>query len=76
MKKILGSVMIILGIVLGLYVGLWLMFVGGIIQVASSINPLEATQIAYGILKIVLTGITGTISAYVLIIPGFILISE
>lgn len=57
MKQIIGILIAIAGIALGLYIGVWLMFVGGIIQIVNSINPANGLGIALGILRIVFCGI-------------------
>lgn len=62
MKKILGILIAIIGIVLGIYVGFWLMFVGGISQIINSINPINGLGIAIGIAKIVFCEIGGFIA--------------
>ena len=62
MKKvinILGIIIIIASIALGLYVGLWLLFVGGIVQIANAVNPIDGLQIAIGILKIIFASPVG-----------------
>ena len=48
MKKIIGILIAIAGIALGIYVGVWLMFIGGIVQIVNSINPLNGLGIALG----------------------------
>lgn len=53
MKKVIGILMAIVGIALGIYVGVWLMFVGGIVQIINSINPTNGLGIALGIVRIV-----------------------
>lgn len=53
MKKIIGILIAIAGIALGIYVGVWLMFVGGIVQIINSINPTNGLGIALGIVRIV-----------------------
>lgn len=53
MKKIISVLIIIISILLGLYVGVWLLFAGGIIQIVNSINPLNGGGIALGIVKII-----------------------
>ena len=72
MKELVGVLMILFGILLGLYVGGYLMFVRGIIQLVQSITPvIAASGIAWGIAKIVFASFVGTIVAYVMVIPGF-----
>ena len=46
MKKIIGILIAIAGIALGIYVGVWLMFIGGIVQIVNSINPVNGLGIA------------------------------
>lgn len=53
MKKVIGILIAIVGIALGIYVGVWLMFIGGIVQIVNSINPTNGLGIALGIVRIV-----------------------
>lgn len=53
MKKVIGILIAIVGIALGIYVGVWLMFIGGIVQIVNSINPLNGLGIALGIARII-----------------------
>ena len=69
MKQIIGILVAIAGIILGIYVGVWLMFVGGIIQIVNSINPANGLGIALGILRIAFCGI-GTSIAYLGVVIG------
>lgn len=62
MKKIIGILIAIAGIVLGIYVGIWLMFAGGIIQIVNSINPINGLGIALGILRIIFCEVGGFIA--------------
>lgn len=62
MKKIIGILIVIVGIALGIYVGAWLMFIGGITQIVNSINPVNGLGIALGIARIVFCGIGGFIA--------------
>lgn len=63
--NIFGFVMIAVGILLGLYVGGWVLFVGGIVQVIEAIKatPVEALGIAVGILRVVVAMAVGTLIA-------------
>jgi len=73
MKIILGIIMIILGVILGVYVGVWVCFVGGIVDVINEIRAehLEAVNVGIGLAKIFFAGISGWVSALLLIIPGY-----
>lgn len=56
LKKIstaIGWIIMVAGFLLGLWVALYLMFYGGIIQIINGINPLNAVAIATGICKII-----------------------
>ena len=71
MKTIIGLLLCLAGIVVGVYVGAYLMFIRGIIQVVTSITPtINAVGIAWGIARVVSAGITGWFSFFVLFIPG------
>ncbi len=62
MKKIIGILIAIAGIALGIYVGVWLMFIGGIVQIVNSINPLNGLGIALGIARIIFCEVGGLIT--------------
>jgi len=51
--RILGGAILIASIVISIYLGVYLMLFGGIVQIITSINPLNAAGIAFGILRIV-----------------------
>lgn len=56
MGKILGILIIILGIAGGIYFGVWFMLAGGIFQIIEAIqNNWEATGIVWGVIRIVLS---------------------
>lgn len=82
MSKVIGVLMMIAGIALGSYIGIWLCFVGGILDIVQVINlvinkeALEGMLLAFGILKIVLASLCGWLSAFILLVPGFALINE
>ena len=71
MKNILQVLIIAISIILGLYVGVWLMFAGGIIQIINGINPLNRLDVAIGICRIVFCEIGGLIP-----VAGFYLASK
>lgn len=72
MKAIIGIVLIVCGIILGLYMGVWVCFIGGICDVISQIRAeeMEAMGVAWGIAKVLFSGAVGWISALVMIVPG------
>jgi len=72
MKTALGILLIVAGLVFGLWAGIWWAFIGGIIQVivAAKATPIVASAIAWGILKVICSGLIGWIALAVLAIPG------
>jgi len=75
MKTILGLVLIVLGVLLGFYVGAYLMFFKGIVQIVQNITPqVNAVGISLGALRIVFATLLGWVCAIILILPGVKLI--
>ncbi len=72
MKILLGIILILAGIALGIYVGFWLLFVGGIMTIINAIkaDPVSATSIAWGAIKIIFAGAAGGLSFWALALPG------
>lgn len=73
-----GIVLIILGIGAALYAGLWWAFIGGIIQVVEAVKatPVEAMDLALGIVRIVFAGAIGALTAVIAIFPGWALLQR
>lgn len=72
MKDIIGLLLIIGGIVLGLYMGVYVCFFGGIVQIIEAVNvtPIVTVDLAWGIVRLCCSGIAGSLAASVLILPG------
>lgn len=72
MKTILGITLIALGIIAGIYCGIWWAFIGGIVAVVDAIRApnLEALGLACGIVRIFFAGGIGWLAALALIFPG------
>lgn len=77
-QNILGVLFILLGIVLGLYAGVWICFIGGITQIIEGIksNPVNSLNIAIGILKFIVSGLVGWVSFAILFGIGYTLIEN
>lgn len=69
MKNFIGNVIISIGLILGTYLGFYILLYGGIVQIINSINPVNASGIAIGIIKVLFSG-TGF---YVGFIPAYYL---
>ena len=63
MKNIISFIILILFIILAFYLGLWVMLIGGIVQIANSINPVDTLEIAMGIFRIIFSNFVGKIVA-------------
>jgi hypothetical protein len=76
MKAVIGIIMIVAGIALGLYAGLWWAFIGGIVDVINEIkaDDLSATGVAIGVAKVLFAGFVGYISGAVLAVPGYFMV--
>jgi hypothetical protein len=72
MKMVFGILLVVAGIALGLYVGVWLMFIGGIVDVIEQVRApeLSAMGVAIGIGKTVFAGVAGWLVAIIIIVPG------
>ncbi|MGD6992136.1 hypothetical protein [Sutcliffiella horikoshii] len=77
MKGIIGIVGMIFGIALGVYVGLWVCFIGGIVGLVTAVqtilagNDIPGTLIGWSIVKMVFAGLLGYLSAMIVFIPSF-----
>lgn len=75
-RAVLGGLMVAAGVALGLYVGVWWAFVGGIVDVVQAIRAPElvSTNLAIGIAKVMFAGMVGQLSTFALAAPGVVLI--
>ena len=74
-KGIIGIIFIIAGIVLGAYLGIWVMLIGGIIQIVNAVqaSPVSGSDIAYGVVKIIFCELPGIITYIFIVIGGAIM---
>ena len=78
MKQLIGLLLVIVGVALGLYVGIYLCFFRGIVTVIEQIRAdvMVTSILAWGIVRIFLAGFFGWLSAFVMVIPGMVLMSD
>ncbi len=78
MKLFFGLLLIVAGIAAGLYFGLYWAFIGGIVSVIEQVRApsMDAMTVAVGIARILCAGLIGSISAFVLILPGAALVRK
>ena len=75
MRNFLGVLMIVAGVALGFYVGLWVCFIGGIVEIVDNF-PHDVGGVIWGALKFFLSSIAGYVSASVLVFPGVALMED
>ena len=77
-KLIIGIVLIAAGVIVGCYVGIWLMFIGGILSLAHGIDAhtVTATMVAISAIKIILSGFVGLIIGYALAAAGLLILND
>jgi hypothetical protein len=78
MKFVLAILMLVGGLVLGLYVGGYLLFVLPIVDIIEQVKAVEvdAWVIAWALLKMCIAGVVGTLCASVLIVPSFAIFGD
>ncbi len=61
MNKVLGWILAIGGVLIGLWIGVWVMFIGGIIEVVTALKAtdINAFMLAWGIVRIMFAGFVG-----------------
>jgi len=77
MKKWIGIILIAIGAVVGLWVGVWFCFIGGIVNAINIIKApgiAESLPVAVQIARVALAGLAGWVSAVIFVIPGVALL--
>lgn len=71
MRKVIAALLVLAGIAAGLYVGGYLMFIGGITQIVDAVQeePIEGSEIAWGIVRIVFASLVGVVT---FLVPTFV----
>jgi hypothetical protein len=77
-KMLLGILLVVAAVVVGIYVGIWWCLIGGIVSIieGAKANPVSARDIAFGIVRILFSGVCGWVSFALLALPGFWLIGR
>ena len=78
MRFTLGLFLILSGIVLGVYVGFWLCFIGGIMDIINQVRAPEVSVLAVmlGVLKICFSSFCGTVAVCFGIVPGVVILQD
>jgi len=72
MKQTIGIILIIIGVAVGLYAGIWWAFIGGIVDVIEAIRAqdLVGMDVAVGVAKVMFSGLIGYVSGFIMVLPG------
>lgn len=72
--KILGVILMVIGVFVGLYLGIWWAFVGGIVDIVNEVKAVETSglAIAIGAAKIVFFELIGGIPAVIVCGAGYL----
>jgi hypothetical protein len=64
--KLLGILLIIVGVALGAFLGLYLCLFGGIIQIieGAKATPIGSSDVAFGIVRVLLTSVAFWLGAF------------
>lgn len=74
MRKILGGLIMVAAVVVGLWLGLWVMFIGGIVQFIDGVTAepdVNGRDVAWGVVRVIFASLVGWLSFYVLIGLGW-----
>ena len=76
MQAVIGLALMAFSIFFGLFAGVWICFIGGIVDIIEQIKgpELSALVIAFGIFKVFFSGIIGWVSGIFMFGTGFTLL--
>lgn len=77
-KTIIGVILIMAGIVLGIYVSVWVCIIGGIVDIVEVLKTtgIDRMKLSWAILKILFAGIFGTLIYYFLALTGALFLQD
>lgn len=77
-RHILGFAIIVAGVIFGTYIGVWVLFVGGVVEVIGQIRTpiLEVPILAHGVASIVFSFPVGSILAGLFTFAGLMIIDD
>ncbi len=75
---LLGIVLMVAGIILAIYMGVWVMLIGGIVAIVEAVKatPVSAHGIAWGICRVVFAGVVGGLSFWLMFLPSLACIKK
>jgi len=78
MKNVIGFLLVLCGIIFGVYVGVWLCFIGGIVDIIEQVcaESIDSMGLAIGIVKMMGASGAGGVSSLVFIGPGIVMLKN
>jgi phage-related protein len=78
MKPIIGILLVLAGLAFGLYVGVYVCFIGGIVDIINEVKAVNTSVagVAFGVLKMMFATFLGGLSAIILVLPGIAFIKS
>lgn len=75
MRQLIGILLMFTGVCVGLYVGIWWGFIGGIVAVAEAVKAPEVIpyDVAYGVARIFFCQVLGLLAGAMVALPGYVL---
>jgi len=75
--KVFGLLLVIGGMLLGIYVGGWVMFIGGIVGVieAAKAAPVDALGLLLSLLQTASSAVVGAAVVFLMVVPGVALMA-
>lgn len=76
--NIAGLLLVVIGIIAGLWMGVWWAFIGGIVQIIGQVQAehVEVFPVAFGVCRIVFSSLIGWVTCFLFIVPGLAMLSD
>lgn len=78
MRQLFGCLLVLTGIAIGLYIGIWWGFIGGIVAVAEALKATEVVpyDVAYGVARIFFCQFLGFAAGVLPVFVGYVLCQD
>lgn len=78
MRQLFGMMLVLLGVCVGLYVGIWWGFIGGIVAVAEALKATDVSsyEVAYGVARFFFCQLLGFAAGCLFVLPGVVLCQD
>lgn len=77
-RNFVGIILIIAGLALAAWAGVWWALIGGIMQAVEAVKaqPVDALQLAYGLARVFCAGLIGMGTAIIAVFPGWAMLKD